>query len=320
VNAPAPDFTFAIVNWNTRELLARCIRSIERESAGFDIQILVADNASNDGSAEMVESEFPRCTLVRHAQNLGFARGNEDLFELSRGRYHALVNTDIELTPGCLEALDRRMRGDDRIGIVGPRLTGAGGETQPSCRRFPTLTSQLIESTGLGRCFPRSRLLNGYRMGDFDHRTPRSVDQVMGSFFLIRGSLLAQIGFLDTRFFMYYEEVDYCLRARQAGYRVFFEPDACVRHLGGGSSGMVRIPTIRRKMRSMHQYFQKHRGRWVYAPLLLISAVDGASHTLAAVASGRRPVETAKAYGLGFWDVLCARPSWHGEAGVNRDA
>jgi GT2 family glycosyltransferase len=314
------DFTFAIVNWNTRELLARCIRSLEHEAGGFDIQILVADNGSSDGSAEMVASDFPGCTMVRHAHNLGFARGHQDLFALSTGRYHVLVNTDIELTPGCLDVLDRRMREDERIGIIGPRLIGADGEIQPSCRRFPTLTSQMMESTGLGRFFPRSRLLNGYRMGDFDHTTPREVDQVMGSFFVIRGPLLAEIGFLDTRFFMYYEEVDYCLRARQAGYRVFYEPDACVRHLGGGSSMKVRIATIRRKMRSMHQYFQKHRGHWVYLPMLAISAIDGASHTLAAMASGRRPVETMKAYGLGFWDVLTARSSWYGEAGTGHDA
>ncbi|HEX5132125.1 MAG TPA: glycosyltransferase family 2 protein [Candidatus Krumholzibacteria bacterium] len=314
------DFTFAIVNWNTRDLLARCLRSIERESAGFTVQVLVADNGSSDGSADMVARDFPGVTLVRHARNLGFAGGHEALFGKSDGRYHVLVNSDIELLPGCLTALDRRMREDEGIGVLGPQLLEPGGAIQPGCRRFPTLTSQWFESLGLGRLFPHSPRFNGYRMGDFDHRSARDVDQVMGSFFLIRRELLAEIGILDTRFFMYYEEVDYCLRVRRAGYRVFFEPDARVRHLGGGTSSMVRVATIRRKMRSMHDYFQKHRGPGVYLPLVAICATDGASHCAAALLTGRQPLQTMRAYWLGLWDVVTRRPSLYGEAGAEADA
>jgi GT2 family glycosyltransferase len=239
---------------------------------------------------------------------------------MSRGRLHALVNTDVELTPGCLEPMDRRMRQEARVGILGPQLLGPDGKIQPSCRRFPTLTSQWLESTGLGRLFPHSRRFNGYRMGDFDHQSPSDVDQVMGSFFLIRDALIAEIGILDTRFFMYYEEVDYCLRARRAGYRVFFDPAARVTHVGGGSSVKVRIPTVRRKMRSMHQYFCKHKGRRVYVPLLMIAATSWLTHSLAALAGGRSAIETSRAYGLAFWDVLTGRSSWYGEAAVNEDA
>jgi GT2 family glycosyltransferase len=303
------DFTFAIVNWNTKDLLKQCLRSIATESAGFTTQILVADNGSDDGSANMVATEFPHVTLLRHERNLGFAGAHASLFPLSRGTYHVLVNSDAALTPGCLAVMDERMRSNPRIGILGPQLLGPDGAIQPSCRRFPTLANQFVEATGLGRLFPQSRALNAYRMTGFDHRSPRAVDQVMGSFFLVRAPLLSEIGYLDTRFFMYYEEVDYCLRATRAGYEVFFEPAARVRHEGGGSSQRVRVPTIRRKMRSMHYYFRKHRGARVYAPLLMICAIDGITHTARALVTGNRPLETMRAYGCGLWDVLTMKPS-----------
>jgi hypothetical protein len=313
------DFTFAIVNWNTKDLLRRCLLSIAAHRGGFDVEILVADNGSEDGSADMVETEFPSVALVRNSSNLGFARAHGALFAHSRGRYHVLVNSDVELLDGCLEAVEERMRLDERVGILGAQIVVPGGRIQPSCRRFPTLPRQFLDATGLGRLFPRSRL-NAYRMGGFDHRTPAPVDQVMGSFFVIRASVIESIGALDTRFFMYYEEVDYCLRAARAGYTVYFEPAARVRHDGGASSRKVRVLTIRRKMRSMHYYFRKHRGAWVTVPLAFICAVDAVSHTVYAVATGRRPLETLQAYLLGCWDVLTMKPSWQHETGANADA
>jgi GT2 family glycosyltransferase len=303
------DFTFAIVSWNTKDLLRNCLQSVLTESGDFDVQILVADNGSEDGSADMVADEFPRATLVRHDRNLGFAAAHESLFSLSRGRYHVLVNSDVRVEPGCLRSVDERMRADGRIGVLGPQIIGPDGGIQTSCRRFPSLRRQLVEATGIGRLFPRSRLFNGYKMGDFDHRSTRGVDQVMGSFFVIRRSVLEEVGHLDTRFFMYYEEVDYCLRTHRAGYNVFFDPAARVRHEGGASSDKVRVPTIRRQMRSMHHYFRKHRGAWVYLPLLGICALDGVIHTLHSLVTGRNPRETVAGYWLGWWDVFTARSS-----------
>ena len=312
------DFTFAVVNWNTRDLLKRCLGSIVTESAGFDVQILVADNASDDGSADMVATDFPHVTLVRHHRNLGFAAAHASLLPFSQGAYHVLINSDVELLPGCLKVIEERMRSDPRIGILGPQMVGPDDAIQPTCRRFPTLANQFLEASGIGRVFPRSRRLNAYRMAEFDHRSARSVDQVMGAFFLVRASMLPEIGYLDTRFFMYYEEVDYCLRATRAGYEVFFESGSRVRHEGGASSQRVRVLTIRRKMRSMHYYFRKHRGPWVYAPLVAICALDGATHAARAILTGNRPLETMKAYGYGLWDVLTLKPSWNKtDAGID---
>jgi len=300
-------FTFAIVNWNTRDLLDGCLNSIMEVRGDASIQILVADNHSADGSAEMVAEKYPHVTLVRNSENLGFAKGHATLFPLSRGTYHVLVNSDVRLQPGCLEVLKARMETDRQIGVLGCRILGPDNQTQPSCRRFPSLLHQFIDATGLNRLFPRHSFLNAYKMGGFDHRTSREVDQVMGSLFLIRGNLIKEVGILDEAFFMYYEEVDYCLRMKKAGHKVFFEADAAVWHEGGGSSKMVKVLTIRRTMRSMRHYFRKHFGPWTWLPLLGIVFIDLISHVGFAALKGNGPLQTLKAYGLAWWDVATCK-------------
>lgn len=297
------DFSFAVVNWNTRDLLDACLASIYQVRGAFQIEILVADNASEDGSADMVRQKYPEVILVETGDNLGFARGHEPLFARSQGRYHVLVNSDVQLRPGCLEALDGCMRGDAEIGVLGCRLVDQAGRTQPGCRRFPNLWFQLLDASGLNRVFPRSRFWNGYKMGDFDHEHDRAVDQVMGSLFLIRRAVVDEVGALDTGFFMYYEEVDYCLRAKNKGWKVFYTASASVYHEGGGSSKAVRVATIRRTLRSMRRYYQKHVGGWTWVPLLMIMSLDLVTHLAHAALSRRDVGQTFKAYLLGIWDI-----------------
>ncbi|MDJ0834954.1 MAG: glycosyltransferase family 2 protein [Acidobacteriota bacterium] len=300
-------FTFAVVNWNTRDLLDACLASIYAVKGDYEIQVLVADNASSDGSAEMVRAKYPDVELVETGGNLGFAGGHKPLFQRGKGRYHVLVNSDVRLLPGCLEKLDARMQADDRIGIAGCRIVDEDGRVQPSCRRFPNLWRQLLDASGLNRLFPRSPFINALKMGGFDHLSSREVDQVMGSLFLIRREVIQAIGILDTAFFMYYEEVDYCLRCRRAGYKVFYEAEARVFHKGGGSSKKVKTLTIRRTMRSMRRYYLKNHGGWTWLPLLAILSLDLVTHVGYALVTFRNAPATFKAYALGWWDVLTFR-------------
>ncbi len=296
-------FTFAIVNWNTRDLLDTCLASIFQTAGDEPVQVLVADNHSGDGSAEMVATRYPEVTLVRNERNLGFAGGHKALFQLSRGRYHILVNSDVRILPGALDCIRIRLDSDPEIGVLGGAMIGPDGQVQPSCRRFPTLWFQFLEASGLSRLFPRHPILNAYKMGDFNHLGSREVDQVMGSFFVIRDKLLQKIGKLDTAFFMYYEEVDYCLRCRKAGFKVFYEAGARVWHEGGGSSKKVKVATIRRTMRSMRHYFRKNRGRWTWFPLLVIVSLDLVTHSIHGIITQNRPLQTMKAFWLAAWDV-----------------
>ena len=297
-------FSLAIVNWNTRDLLDDCLASIRAVKGSESVEVLVADNLSSDGSAEMVTEKYPEVNLIRNSDNLGFAGGHATLFPHSTGKYHVLINSDVRLEPGCLEIVRKRMESDPQIGILGCRITGPDQQIQPSCRRFPTLWRQLIDASGINRIFARSSFWNAYKMGDFDHLSSREVDQVMGSFFVIRRELIEKIGVLDTNFFMYYEEVDYCLRARKAGFKIFYEADAVIWHKGGGSSDLVRVHTIRRTMRSMRHYYRKHYGMWTWLPLMAIVSLDTVTHVLYALFRRRNPLQTLKAYGLGLLDVV----------------
>jgi len=297
-------FTFAIVNWNTCELLDACLASLLDQARKYPCQILVADNGSMDASVQMVARKYPEVSLVCNEANLGFAKGHECLFAMSKGLYHVLVNSDIKLMPGCLDAVYQRMETSPRIGILGPQILGEDFSVQPSCRRFPTLRRQWIEASGLNRIFPRAPLFSSYRMGDFDHRSSREVDQIMGSFFVIRRDLIKRIGRLDMGFFMYFEEVDYCLRCKKEGFQVFFEASARVWHKGGGSASMVKVLTIRRTMRSMRRYFEKHFGPWTLFPMVGIVSLELVTHSVHALFSARSFFATVKAYSLAWWDVV----------------
>lgn len=300
-----PLFSFAIVNWNTKAHLDECLESIYKVAGEVPVQILVADNDSSDGSPEMVEEKYPEVELVRTGGNLGFAGGHAHLFPLSKGQYHVLVNSDVRFYEGCMESWAARLEMDPKIGVMGCRIEGPDGHLQPSCRRFPTLWRQFLEAAGIGRLFKKSRFWNGYKMGDFDHSYSREVDQVMGSLFIIRREVVAKLGGLDTAYFMYYEEVDYCYRTKQAGYKVFFDAESSIYHEGGASSNQVKVLTMQRTMRSMRHYFFKNHGGWTWLPLIFILSLDLVTHVMHGLVTGQKPYQIFKAYGLGLWDVLC---------------
>lgn len=300
-------FSFAIVNWNTSNLLRDCLDSIQIAAQGFSHEIMVADNGSSDDSVSMVQQLFPEVRLIENSKNRGFANAHQQLFDISQGLFHVLVNSDVRMHPDTLPVIHQRLQRDLRIGVLGCRIMGPDGNIQPSCRRFPTLSRQFVQALGLHRAFADIPALTGTHMNDFDHLESRPVDQVMGSLFVMRRQTCEEIGFLDTRFFMYYEEVDFCRRCIQHGWKVFYEADASVWHQGGGSSQMVKVLTIRRTMRSMRLYFKKHVGWWTWFPLLAIVSLDTVTHTLHAIATGRSAPQVLKAYCLATWDVLRCR-------------
>jgi hypothetical protein len=294
MNAVTPaDISLAVVNWNTRDALKRCLTSLINHQDDLKVQILVADNDSQDGSADMVAESFPEITLLRLKENLGFSGGHNALLPFSTGRIHVLVNSDIELQPGCLAIINQRFAQQPNIGILGPQLRWEDGRIQKSCRHFPTVARLLVDATMVNRVFTR---LDPYRMLQFSHETPCAVDQIMGAFFAIRRKLIDQIGFLDQRFFMYFEEVDYCLRCVQAGHSVWFEPHAVVIHTGGASADQVRELTLERLFRSLYLYFLKHGQPHPKLWVRLIGVLNACSHALAAPVKKQSPRQAFLGY------------------------
>lgn len=268
------DISFLIVSWNVRELLRRALHSILADASAITpltIQIIVVDNASHDGTAEMLRAEFPSVRVIVNADNRGFTRGNNqalaaatarDTSVAASGRYLFLLNPDTELVPGALRAMIEFMDAPENacVGILGPQLVYPDGSIQSSRRRFPTFATALLESTKLQQWLPRNGVLTRYYMGDTHKDDIQDVDWVVGAAMLVRRAVYDQIGGLDERFFMYSEELDWCYRAKQAGWRVVYFPRAQVRHYEGKSSEQVLAQRDIYFHSSKVRYFKKHHG------------------------------------------------------------
>jgi GT2 family glycosyltransferase len=268
--------TGIVVSYNTRDLLRECLQSFLDECArlpdGVGAEVLVVDNASTDGSAEMVEREFSHSAvpvrLLPSAVNLGFAAANNLALEQARGRYLVLLNSDAFLRPGALASAVEHMDASPETGFGGARLVGRDGSWQPSGRRFHSVWRDALILTGLSARFPRSRIFGAPDRTWANQDIAADVDWVPGAFFIMRREALAKIGLFDQRFFLYYEEVDLCRRVKAAGFRVSYWPDVVVTHIGGESGRQLRSvassKTISRvvlwRMRSTLLYYRKHHG------------------------------------------------------------
>jgi len=255
-----PEVSVIIVNWNARQYLARCLAALAEHGAGVDYDLWVVDNASEDDSVAFVQRAYPQAHLIVNAQNVGFARANNQAMAQSTGRFLLLLNSDAFLQAGALEALLQAMRDHPDTGIAGAQLFYEDGRLQRSCYAFPTLASELWQTLWLDRLFPHSRVFGGYQMTWWAMDTPREVDWVMGACILVRREALEQVGGFDETFFMYSEETDLCYRMKQAGWKVRYVPEARVVHVWGGSANLAGRETLIRLYQSRVQFFRKHYG------------------------------------------------------------
>lgn len=270
-----------IVNWNTRELLIRCINSVLADSPGFAYEIIVVDNASSDGSMKSLREAYGgnvAIKLMAASANLGFAKANNLAYQNSSGEFVLMLNPDTRVKKGALQALVSFLEQNPKAGIVGPKIVNPDGTVQASVRQFPTLGSALLVFSGLHRIFrPRQ-----YLMDDFDYDKPSAVDQVMGAALLTRRRVINDSGFLDENFWLWYEEVDLCKRAKNAGYEIRFFPDAVVVHHRGQSFSQMDVFDRKKTVaKSLIYYFQKNgRGSDVLLLRLVLPIVLGAAWVL----------------------------------------
>lgn len=274
------DLSVIILNWNTKAETRDCLNSIFGQNRRHAIEIIVADNASSDGSREMLAAEFPQARVVAHPVNLGFCAGNNRAIPATSGRYILFLNSDTVVTECALDTLLDFADAHPDIGIVGPKLLNPDGSLQYSCRRFPDLGAGFFRNTPLGRLFPKNRFTQDYLMSDWDHATVRDVDWVSGAALLIRREALEQLGGFDEGFYMYCEDVDLCYRAQEAGWRVVYFPDTVIYHIIGRSTNQVPTRMTYHFHRSMHRFYKKHYARRTplyLRPLILPGIVARAS-------------------------------------------
>jgi len=257
----SPDLSILVLSWNTSDLLAACLRALERHPCSRDHEILVVDNASEDGSADRVAAEFPGVRLVRNAENLGYAAGNNVGLTQARGRYVLLLNSDTEVGPGALDALVQFLEAHPSAGAVTARLVNPDGSLQKSCMRFPTLLTALVFDTFLARLPFGRRHLDRYFMRDFDHAASRQVDQIPGTCTLMPRQVIQKVGPMDERLWLFFNDVDLCKRIWNAGYTVHFLADAEVLHHFGASTSKFISFAVEWHLNRV-AYYRKHFGWW----------------------------------------------------------
>jgi GT2 family glycosyltransferase len=272
------DVSIVIVSFNTKDVTRQCLEHVQRHTAGIRHEVFVVDNASTDGSADMVQTEFPWVQLIRLDQNRGFAGGNNPAMEKATGRYVLLLNSDAFLAECVLEKTIQYMDEHPGIGVLGCKLTDPDGTMQPSARMIPGPVNKILHITGLAARYSKSKFFGRVDYTWWDHNQPKQVGWVVGAYFLIRRETMESIGVLDERYFLYFEEIDYCLSARRVGWEVVFYPHASVIHLGGQSSVKTgeRVSAKGRQMigiriTSEYRFYRKLYG-WLH--VLLVAGIE----------------------------------------------
>jgi GT2 family glycosyltransferase len=268
----APEISVIIVSWNAFRVLSECLESLS-EGISRSYEVIVVDNASTDGSPDIVDKRFPWVTLIQTGKNLGFAKANNIGIQRSRGKYVALVNSDVKVLPGCLDNLAEFLDQNADSGMVGPRMMYADGRLQSSCRRFPSLWNNACEAIGLNKIFPRARFFAGEHMFYFSCDQTCEVEVLVGCFILARRTAIDEFGLLDEAFFMYGEDLDWCRRCMLAGWKVMFYPSAEAIHYGGGSSANDPVRFDIAQQRARLQLWAKHHSRasWFAVAALMIA-------------------------------------------------
>ena len=259
----AIDVSVILVNYNTAHLLGRCLDALRSATRDLSLQVVLVDNASHDGSADVVRRDFPEIQLIESGANVGFGRANNLALARCTGRYILLLNTDAFVEETTVVAAVRRIDKDAGVGIVGVRLIGSDGSQQPSCRYFPTPLNLFLQKTGLDRWSGRVRGVDDLHWNpDLD----AECDWVPGCFLMIRRSIVDSIGLFDPRYFLYCEEVDLCRRVKAAGWKVSYLAAVRAVHIGGESAkseGEIsktgrQLPPL--QIESQLLYFRKHHG------------------------------------------------------------
>jgi len=229
------DLTIVIVNWNTEALLRDCLRSVLEGLGRLQAEVIVVDNASDDGSVAMLRTEFPAVSVIETGRNLGFAGGNNVALRIARGRHVMLLNTDTLVHGDVLPAAVAYMDAHPEVGVMGPSVLNTDGTVQPSSSNFPSLKNLAMQTLGLTRI----RRLDRYRMTGWDRTTEARVEVISGAAMFVRRAAMEEVGLLDEAFFFYGEETDWCHRFAGAGWELRFVPMPSITHFGGGAVGKL---------------------------------------------------------------------------------
>jgi GT2 family glycosyltransferase len=266
------DLGIVIVNWNTRDLLSRCLETVFASQGDFQCKVVVVDNASTDASAEMVRTAFPQAQVIASETNGGFSYGNNlglralgyhgaGQVTADAPRYALLLNPDTEVPPDSLFGMIQFMDSHPEVGVAGPKLILADGTLDLACRRsFPTPTVSFYRFSGLSKLFPHHPRFGRYNMTFVDPDVAIEVDSVVGAYMQVRREAIQAAGLLDEAFFMYGEDLDWAFRIKAAGWKVWYHPEVTVRHVKRAASRKSQKAKFEFQ-RAMLLFYRKHYQR-----------------------------------------------------------
>lgn len=253
------DLSILIVNYNTRELTLECLRSVYMSFTTYSYEVIVIDNASPDDSVSAIQEQFPQAKLIRNDVNAGFSKANNQGLRIAAGRYCLLLNSDTTIEPDTLQLMVSFMDGYPQVGASGCKVVLPDGSLDKACKRgFPTPLASFYYAFGISRLFPHIPRFNQYQLGYLNPDEPHEIDCLVGAFMLVRREAIAQVGMLDEAFFMYGEDVDWCYRIKQAGWKIRYEPRTRILHHKGASSRRKPLKIVYEFHRAMILFHNKH--------------------------------------------------------------
>ena len=249
------DLSIIIVNWNTREYLLRCLKSVSGSENSPSWEVIVVDNGSQDGSGKEVKQFYPKIHLIANEQNLGFAKATNQGLTHASGRYLLLLNPDTEVKQGAIDRFVDFMENHPDAGIAGGQLLNPDGSKQNSIANFPTLATELLNKRLLRWLFPAK-----FPGKERNYVEPIEVDSVIGACMVVRREAMEKVGILDEDYFLFFEETDWCYRMRKGGWKVFHLPQAEVVHFQGRGAEPKKREARVEYYRSRYHFFKKNRG------------------------------------------------------------
>lgn len=269
------DLSIVIVNWKVRDLLEKCLDSIFRYQGDYKIEVLVVDNDSQDGSPEMIMTDYQDVVMISLPTNIGFAAANNLAIKQASADNIFLLNPDSEITEDFFPKIFQYLAQRQNIEVLGPHIINPDGSTQQSIRRLPDLWSQIMVLLKLIKIFPNNKFLKKYLYTDFDYTKEQSVDQIMGAAMLIPKEIFDKLGYFDENFFVWFEEVDFCQRVKKAQFNIRYTPDIKIIHQGGKS--FSKKGTLKKQWifdKSLLYYFLKHKNIFSALVILLFIPIN----------------------------------------------
>lgn len=267
------DVSIVIVAWNIRDFLRNCLKSIYKESKGIEFEVIYVDNASKDGSVEMVRKNFPKVKIIQNSRNKGFVVANNQAIEEAKGRYVLLLNSDTVVLDDAIAKTIEFADAHPETAVVGCKVLNPDKTLQPTCFMFPSILNMLLSTSYLYKLFRRSKFFGRERMTWWDRSDTREVDVATGCYMLVRREAIDQVGVMDERFFIYADETDWCYRFKKNGWKIMFTPETQIIHYGGQTTKQM-TKEFRLQLQGSGLIFMKlHRNKLAFPLARLLAAM-----------------------------------------------